>query len=99
MSKWTEIRDNVVDAVKVDDVTEDIKQKALSTVVNDVLPALEDTVDNFISTLVEQSKSENGWCRVRDRAVLPFVIKAGFTLISYVAGKTLEKTEVADETV
>lgn len=95
MSKWTEIRDNVVDAIKVDDVTEDIKQTALNTVVTDVLPALSDTVDNFINTLIEQSQNEAGWCRVRDRALLPFIIKGGLSLISYVASKTLEKTENA----
>ena len=93
MSKWTEIRDNMVEAVKNENVTEEIKQTALSTVVNNVLPALEDTVDNFISTLVEQSQNESGWCKVRDKALLPFVLKGGFTLISYLAGKTLEKTE------
>lgn len=26
MSKWTDVRDNIVDALHVDDVTEDVKQ-------------------------------------------------------------------------
>ncbi|WP_302801914.1 hypothetical protein [Mitsuokella multacida] len=45
MSKWTDVRDNVVDALHVDDVTEDVKQHVASTLLDEVVPVIENAVD------------------------------------------------------
>ena len=42
MSKWTEIRDNIVDALHVDKVTEELKQRVTAAIINEVLPPIED---------------------------------------------------------
>lgn len=34
MSKWTDVRDNVVDALHVSDVTEDVKQHVTATLLS-----------------------------------------------------------------
>ena len=49
MSKWTDVRDNVVDALHVSDVTEDVKQHVTSTLLSEVVPVLENAVDGFCS--------------------------------------------------
>lgn len=38
MSKWTDVRDNVVDALHVEDVTEDVKQHVTATLLSEVMP-------------------------------------------------------------
>ena len=88
MSKWTEIRDNVVDAMHVDDVTEQVKQNVTTAILNEVIPIIENAVDSFVSTLKEQATNETGWCKLRDGVVLPIVMQG----IVYVAKKILTKT-------
>lgn len=60
MSKWTDVRDNVVDALHVDDVTEDVKQHVTATLLSEVVPVLENAVDSFCAATKEQSKTESG---------------------------------------
>ena len=45
MSKWTEIRDNIVRELHVDNVTEEIKQRVSASIVSEVLPPIEDAVN------------------------------------------------------
>lgn len=88
MSKWTEIRDNVVDAMHVDDVTEQVKQNVTTAILNEVIPIIENAVDSFVDTLKEQATNETGWCKLRDGVALPVVMQG----IVYVAKKILTKT-------
>ena len=62
MSKWTEIRDNMGDALQVKQVTESLKQRVSATIVSDVLPHIEDAVNRFTATIQAQAKEEHGWC-------------------------------------
>jgi len=36
MSKWTDVRDNVVDALHVEDITEDVKQHVTNTILSEL---------------------------------------------------------------
>lgn len=56
MSKWTDVRDNIVDALHVDDVTEAVKQHVTSTILSEVMPVLENAVDSFCAATKDQSK-------------------------------------------
>ena len=88
MSKWTEIRDNIVDALRVDDVTEQVKQNVTAAILKEVLPMIENAVDGFTATTKEQAKTEAGWCKIRDGIVLPLVMEG----LVYVVKTVLEKT-------
>ena len=88
MSKWTDVRDNVIDALKVEDVTEEAKQQVTKAILEEVLPPLESTVDAFTLATREQAKNETGWCKIRDSIVLPYVLKA----IMYIGKQALERT-------
>lgn len=88
MSKWTEIRDNIVDVLKVDDVTEQVKQNVTNAILNEVIPIIKNAVDSFVDKLKEQATNETGWCKLRDGVVLPIVMQG----IVYVAKKILTKT-------
>ena len=92
MSQWTMIRDNVVDALRVDDVTEQVKQNVTAAILKEVLPMIENAVDGFTATTKEQAKDETGWCKLRDGIVLPLVMEGLVFVVKTVLEKTVEKT-------
>ena len=92
MSKWTDVRDGIVDALHVDDVTEDVKQHVTSTILSEVVPIAENAVDSFCTETREQSKAETGWCKIRDGIILPLVMQGGIYIIKLVLGKTVAQT-------
>lgn len=47
MSKWTDVRDNIVDALHVEDITEDVKQHVTNAIMSEVMPVIENAVDSF----------------------------------------------------
>ena len=89
MSKWTEIRDSIVNALHVDKVTEELKQRVTTAIINEVLPPIEDAVNKFVTTIQEQAKEERGWCYWRDAIVLPSVMQGAVWLVKTVLTKTL----------
>ena len=95
MSKWTEIRDNIVRELHVDNVTEEIKQRVSAGIVSEVLPPIEEVVNKFAATIQEQAKEERGWCYWRDAIVLPTVMQGTVWLVRMVLTKTLTPTEQA----
>lgn len=60
MSKWTDIRDNAVAALHVEEVTEEVKQSVTQKILDEVIPVVESAVDTFCATTKEQSKTESG---------------------------------------
>lgn len=77
MSTWTEFRDDVVESLKFDKVTEQMKQDFTKWLVETCLPLAETAAANFISQIKEQAKAETGWCKVRDLIVLPLIVNGG----------------------
>ena len=93
MSKWTDIRDNIVRELHIDDVTEEIKQRVSASIVSEMLPPIEDAVNKFVATIQTQAKEERGWCYWRDAVVLPAVMQGSVWLVKMVLTKTLTPTE------
>ena len=93
MSKWVEVRDDIVDALHVDDVTEDVKQHVTSTILSEVVPVAENAVDSFCAATKEQSKTETGWCKIRDGIVLPLLMQGGVYVVKLVLSKTVAQTD------
>ena len=75
MSKWTDARDEIVKALKVEEVTDELKEKVSRTIVDEIFPVIEEAVDGFVGKLREQAPKESGWCRIRDGIVLPLVME------------------------
>ena len=88
MSKWTEAKDNIVEALHVDDVTEQVKQNVTNAILTEIMPMVENAVDRFVATTKEQAKTETGWCKVRDGVALPIVMQG----LVYAAKTILTKT-------
>lgn len=92
MSKWTEIRDDIVESLQVEEVTEQAKQAMTKQLVESILPAVKTAADGFTSKIKEQAKAEHGWCKIRDMLVLPLVINSAIYVVELVLTKALEKT-------
>ena len=92
MSKWTEVRDNIVEALHVDDVTEQVKQNVTNAILTEVVPMVVNAIDGFVDTLKEQAKNENGWCKLRDGVVLPIVMQGLVYAVKTVLAKTTGAT-------
>ena len=95
MSEWTDIRDNIVRELHVENVTEEIKQRVTAAIVSEVMPPIEDAVNKFVATIQAQAKEERGWCYWRDAIVLPCVMQGAVWLVKMVLTKTLTPTEQA----
>ena len=91
MSKWTEFRDSIVDTLKVEEVTEELKEQVTQSILDNVFPAIEDAVNHFISKVREQAPGETGWCRIRDGIVLPLVMEGLVYVAKMVLTKSLTK--------
>ena len=91
MSKWTEFRDSIVDTLKVEEVTEELKEKVTQSIIDNVFPAIEEAVANFVAKVREQAPQETGWCRIRDGIVLPLVLEGLVYIAKIVLTKSLAK--------
>ena len=89
MSKWTEIRDSIVQTLKVEEVTEELKTKVTQSIIDNVFPAIEEAVANFVAKVREQAPNETGWCRIRDGIVLPLVLEGLVFVAKTVLAKSL----------
>ena len=95
MSKWTDIRDSIEQAVSGTQIDEQVKQAVTQKCYDVVLPSLQKLGDCFVASVKAQSVDESGWCKVRDAIVLPALIEGGLWLVEMVLKKTIEKTTVA----
>lgn len=101
MSKWTEIRDGALDALKENalNVTEDAKQKFMQNFIESCVPVLEKLAEQFITTVKSQATGETGWCKVRDLFVIPLCVRillwAGKQILDIVQTQTTKSTAAA----
>ena len=97
MSKWTEVRDGVVAALDVKEVTEAAKKQLTDNLVNEGMPALEDVASKFIAEIQAQAASEASWNKIRDQFVLPLLINGTIWAVKLVLSKsTTETTETTE---
>lgn len=92
MSKWTDIRDSIEQAVSGQQIDEQVKQDVMQKLYDVILPSLQKLGDGFVASVKAQSADESGWCKVRDAIVLPALIYGGLWLVEMVLKKTIEET-------
>lgn len=95
MSKWTEFRDKVVDALNLEEVTEDTKQSFANWCLNKGLPLAEVAADKFVNKCKTDAKNEHGWLYVRDALLFPSLVYGNLWLVKKVLVKTGAQEEQA----
>ena len=79
MSKWTDIRDGALGAMKHGalNVVEETKQQFLTNFIEAGMPVIEEYAAQFTAKVKEQSAGEDGWSKIRDAVVIPFAVQIG----------------------
>lgn len=79
MSKWTDIRDGALDAMKQGalDVAEGTKQQFMANFVEAGVPVIEEYAAQFTAKVKEQATNETGWMKIRDAIVIPLAVQIG----------------------
>ncbi len=94
MSKWTDFRDSMVDAMQLDSVVDGLKDQLVSSLTSDGFPVIEELASTFVEKIQEQAKAEQGWTKIRDSVVLPLVIRVGLYMMKAVlAGSNAKPAE------
>jgi hypothetical protein len=88
------VRDTILEALRIDTVTEEMKAGLTRWLLAEVLPAGKKAADDFCNQTKEQAKDEKSWCKVRDMIVLPFLVQGGVWLIEQALEKTVD-TEIS----
>lgn len=91
MSKWTEIRDNAVEALNAEGVGKDIKTKFIDWLVKEGMAFLQAVADKVVAQCKADAGSESGWCKIRDAFVIPAAISIGMYVLEMVMEKAGQK--------
>ena len=93
MSKWTDIRDGVVDALKVSDIGSNLKTDFVKWLESEGIEFAQKFVDRIIEECKSDAPKESGWCRIRDAFVIPTVLNVAMYVLQLVLAKAAAETE------
>lgn len=96
MSKWTEVRDGLVAAMDVKEITEAAKNQLTRTLIKEGMPVLEEVTKKFIEAIQKQADNERGWNKIRDKFVLPLLINSVVWIVNFVLIKSTD-TAIKDK--
>ena len=99
MSKWTEIRDGALDAMKQGalNVVEETKQQFLANFIEAGVPVIEEYAMQFTAKVKEQATNETGWTKIRDAFVIPFAVQIGLYIGKQILQAVQQQTKVKAE--
>lgn len=97
MSKWTEIRDGALDAMKQGslNVVEETKQQFLENFLEVGVPVVEEYANEFVAKVKEQATNETGWTKIRDAIVIPFAVQIGIYIGKQILQTVQQQTAAA----
>lgn len=87
MSKWTDIRDTVVDALQVEAVGRNLKDEFIKWLTNEGIALLEAAANRIIEECKTDAPNETGWCKIRDAFVVPAALNIGIYILKIVLEK------------
>ena len=87
MSKWTEVRDSLVEAMKLEDIGKNLKADFVTWLSGEGLDFAQDVVDKIIEECKKEAPEETGWCKIRDT----FVVPVALNIVMYVLRTVLTK--------
>ena len=87
MSKWVEIRDSVLEALKLEEVGKGLKDKFVGQVSMEGVEFAQALVDEIKDECKADAPNESGWCRIRDTFVVPVALDIGMVLLKLILEK------------
>ena len=97
MSKWTDIRDGALDAMKQGalNVAEETKRQFMTNFIEAGVPVIEEYANEFATKVKEQSANEAGWTKIRDAIVIPFAVQIGLYIGKQILQTVQQQTAAA----
>lgn len=97
MSKWTDIRDGALDAMRQGalNVVEETKQQFLANFLEAGVPVVEEYAAQFTAKVKEQATNETGWTKIRDAIVIPFAVQIGIYIGKQILQTVQQQTAAA----
>jgi len=93
MSKWTEIRDSLVNAMKIEDMGKNLKNDFVTWLSGEGLDFAQGFVDEIISECKKDAPNESGWCKIRDTFVVPVALNIVMYVLKTVMTKAAEESK------
>jgi hypothetical protein len=87
MSGWTDVRDSLVEAMKLEDVGKNLKADFVTWLSGEGLDFAQEVVDQIIAECKKDAPNETGWCKIRDTFVVPMALN----VVMYVLRTVLTK--------
>ena len=91
MSEWVKFRDELLNNLKFDKVTEEMKEAFSEWLLRELFPALKESGTKFCQQIKEQARNESGWTKARDLIILPTIINVGLWAIENALDKSVNR--------
>lgn len=86
-SKWVPIRDSVLEALKLEDVGNGIKNRFVGWVGREGVDFAQAFVDEIKDECKRDAPEEKGWCKIRDAFVVPLFLDGAMFLLKMIIEK------------
>ena len=91
MSKWTDIRDSVLEALKLEDVGKGLKDRFTVWFGDEGVEFAQAFVDEIKKECKEDAPEEKGWCRIRDMFLVPAALDIGMFMLKLIIEKAADE--------
>lgn len=95
MSKWVDIRDSVLEALKLEEVGKGLKNRVVGWVGEEGVEFVQGFVDEIKDECKRDAPQEKGWCKIRDTFVVPLLLDGGMFLLKMVIEKAAAEENAA----
>ena len=92
-SKWVEIRDSIVDALKVEEIGTTVKDRFVGWVEDEGVDFIQTFADSISTECRKAAATESGWCKIRDSIVIPGLLNAGMFFLKMVIDRSKTVTQ------
>ena len=93
MSKWVQVRDSLLDAIKAEEVGKELKNRFVGWAEKEGIEFIETFADGVVDECQKDAAAETGWCKIRDAFVLPMAINGGVFVLKIVLTKAAAGAE------
>lgn len=84
---WVEIRNSVLEALKLEEVGKGVKNRFVGWVGNEGVDFAQAFVDEIKDECKKDAPEEKGWCRIRDMFVVPLFLDGAMFLLKMIIEK------------
>ena len=93
MSGWVDVRDSLVEAMKLEDIGKNLKADFVTWLSVEGLNFAQEVVDQIIAECKKDAPTEKGWCKIRDTFVVPVALNVVMYVLRTVMVKAAQESK------